>query len=107
MADGGMMKTYKELKKQLDELIVEIETARKVEFDSVVEQIRELIGIYQIAARDLFPQATSHQRTVLRQTRRGIPKYWNPETGSTWSGRGREPNWIKGVSDRRRFILKG
>lgn len=26
------------------------------------------------------------------------PKYRNPETGDTWTGRGREPGWIKGKS---------
>ncbi|WP_277627389.1 H-NS family nucleoid-associated regulatory protein [Burkholderia stabilis] len=25
-----------------------------------------------------------------------VPLYWNPETGATWSGRGRRPLWMKG-----------
>ncbi|RBB31555.1 H-NS histone family protein [Burkholderia reimsis] len=24
------------------------------------------------------------------------PKYWNPETGETWSGRGKMPLWLRG-----------
>jgi DNA-binding protein H-NS len=36
-----------------------------------------------------------------RKVRRGAgakaaAKFRNPETGDTWSGRGREPNWLKG-----------
>jgi DNA-binding protein H-NS len=36
-----------------------------------------------------------------RKVRRGTgakvaAKFRNPETGDTWSGRGREPNWLKG-----------
>ncbi|WP_442878651.1 H-NS family nucleoid-associated regulatory protein [Burkholderia sp. 1B3(2022)] len=31
-------------------------------------------------------------------------KYFNPETGQTWSGVGREPAWIRG-QDRSRFAI--
>ena len=34
------------------------------------------------------------------------PKYLNSETGDTWTGRGREPGWIKG-KNRDDFALKG
>ncbi|WP_410721810.1 MULTISPECIES: H-NS family nucleoid-associated regulatory protein [Burkholderia] len=30
-------------------------------------------------------------------------KYFDPVTGSTWSGVGREPHWIKG-RDKRKFV---
>jgi len=32
------------------------------------------------------------------------PKYQDPKTGKTWSGRGREPSWIKGKR-RDRFLI--
>ncbi|MCM3351971.1 H-NS histone family protein, partial [Bacillus velezensis] len=32
------------------------------------------------------------------------PKYQDPKTGKTWSGRGREPSWIKGKK-RDRFLI--
>ncbi|MFC7478523.1 H-NS family nucleoid-associated regulatory protein [Dankookia sp. GCM10030260] len=45
----------------------------------------------------------SSQPAPERKTRRSkgekvkvAPKYRNPETGDTWTGRGREPGWIKG-----------
>lgn len=34
------------------------------------------------------------------------PKYRNPGTGDTWTGRGREPGWIKG-KNRQDFALEG
>ncbi|WP_211259618.1 H-NS histone family protein [Belnapia moabensis] len=45
-----------------------------------------------------------------RKPRRGkgekvAPKYRNPETGEAWTGRGREPGWIKG-KDRQEFEIK-
>ena len=44
-----------------------------------------------------------------RKVRRGAgakaaAKFRNPETGDTWSGRGREPNWLKG-KNREEFKL--
>jgi DNA-binding protein H-NS len=36
-------------------------------------------------------------RKVRRRTGEKVAaKFRNPETGETWSGRGREPNWLKG-----------
>jgi DNA-binding protein H-NS len=54
---------------------------------------------------------SSSQSTPGRKPRRGkgekvAPKYRNPETGETWTGRGREPGWIKGKT-RQDFALKG
>ncbi|MFC7695045.1 H-NS family nucleoid-associated regulatory protein [Paeniroseomonas aquatica] len=44
-----------------------------------------------------------------RKTRRSkgekvAPKYQDPATGGTWTGRGREPAWIKG-KDRGEFLV--
>ncbi|RKE38107.1 DNA-binding protein H-NS [Paraburkholderia sp. BL23I1N1] len=33
------------------------------------------------------------------------PKYLNPETGATWSGRGPAPAWLASVKDRSRFLI--
>lgn len=53
---------------------------------------------------------SSPQPAPERKPRRGkgdkvAPKYRNPETGDTWTGRGREPAWIKG-KDRDDFALE-
>ncbi|MBB2929012.1 H-NS family nucleoid-associated regulatory protein [Paraburkholderia silvatlantica] len=36
-----------------------------------------------------------------------IPKYRDPETGATWSGRGRAPAWLAEAKDRAVFLIKG
>jgi DNA-binding protein H-NS len=46
-----------------------------------------------------------------RKARRGAgvesaPKYRDPETGATWTGRGREPGWLKG-KNRADFAVEG
>ncbi len=35
------------------------------------------------------------------------PKYINPKTGATWSGRGRTPAWIANAKNRDRFLVDG
>jgi DNA-binding protein H-NS len=35
------------------------------------------------------------------------PKYLNPKTGATWSGRGPAPAWLASVKDRTRFLIDG
>lgn len=35
------------------------------------------------------------------------PKYRDPATGATWSGRGRAPAWLAGAKDRKAFLIEG
>ncbi|NML34418.1 H-NS family nucleoid-associated regulatory protein [Paraburkholderia antibiotica] len=35
------------------------------------------------------------------------PKYINPKTGATWSGRGPAPAWLATVKDRSKFLIDG
>lgn len=36
-----------------------------------------------------------------------VPKYRDPATGATWSGRGRAPAWLANVEDRTAFLISG
>ncbi len=42
---------------------------------------------------DLFPRV--QPRTETRTRKSPEPKYRDPETGETWSGRGRLPSWLQ------------
>ena len=35
----------------------------------------------------------------------GVPKYQDPNTGATWTGRGKPPNWIAGVANRDEYLI--
>lgn len=35
------------------------------------------------------------------------PKYQNPESGATWSGRGRVPSWLAGAKNPSKFLIDG
>lgn len=91
------MATYKELLAQREELEKQIEAARTKEFDSVVADIRQKIEFYGISAADLGFAARSGRAGAEKRVRNSVaPKYRDPKTGSTWSGRGKPPRWIAG-----------
>ena len=91
------MPTYKEMQQQIAKLQQEAETLRRQEIASVVEDIRQKMIDYNIAITDLgfkIPQTGKGSKkdgTVSR----GEPKYRDPVTGVTWTGKGKAPKWLK------------
>jgi DNA-binding protein H-NS len=90
-------KTYKELIAQRTELEAQIDAARKQELSDVVAQIRGLVQEYDLTAQDIFTARRTSTTSVA-------PKFRDPETGKTWTGRGKEPTWIKG-KDRSQYAI--
>lgn len=56
-------------------------------------------------------QSTPTDENVIRKGKyvRGpqAPKYQDPKTGATWSGRGRAPAWLADAKDRTAFLISG
>jgi DNA-binding protein H-NS len=50
------------------------------------------------------PKPAKERKPRQGKREKVAPKYRNPETGDTWTGRGREPGWIKG-KDRGEFAI--
>ncbi|WP_289241290.1 H-NS histone family protein [Delftia sp.] len=83
--------------------------ARKAELDAQIAQAqaehkaegiaaaRALIQEHSLTAADVFPAAKPKGSV-------GAPKYRDPATGATWTGRGKPPNWING-KDRAPFLI--
>jgi len=84
------MTTYSELKAQAAELLKQAERLRKEEIKGVVAEIKAKMADYGITIDDLG--TTSKTGTKSKAVK---PKYRNPETGATWTGRGKPPNWLK------------
>ena len=42
------------------------------------------------------PKPAPERKPRRNKGEKVAPKYRNPKTGDTWTGRGREPGWIKG-----------
>lgn len=97
------MSRYLELKSQLALLELRIEIAQATEKPKVIEEIRARMAEWGIELRDL-QDARKSPKYVPKKSGRYLPKYRDPDSGSTWSGKGREPGWIAG-KDRSAFSL--
>ncbi|MPV59449.1 H-NS histone [Burkholderia sp. HI2761] len=97
------MATYLELKAQAEALAQQAEEARLAELDSIITTMREQIAEYGITAEQLF----GRRRAVASGERAPVaPKYRDPKSGKTWSGRGKAPQWIASAKNRDRFLIE-
>ena len=94
------MTTIQELLRLQTQLTQQIEDARRAELAGVVAQIQTYVQQYRLGINDVFPDRVRHSRTLDRVA----PKYRDPLSGGTWSGRGKSPVWIKG-RDRNQFLI--
>ncbi len=104
------MKTYASLKAQIVKLEREAEELRKAEVAGVISRIKEAISAYGLTHEDLGLSRTIGKRAAVKGRREakitvGAPKYRDPKSGKTWTGRGKPPNWIVGVKNRNRFLI--
>lgn len=71
-----------------------------------VADVESFIG--KKRGRKALPKAANGAaKTTRGSTKPVAPKYADPKSGATWSGRGRAPAWIKNVKDRSRFLIDG
>ena len=88
---------------QLDALHTLAAAAKAEEKETVIAELIGKILDYGLVPFDLFPA------DVLAAPKRGsrasvTPKYKDPATKSTWSGRGRTPIWLAG-KDKDQFLI--
>ncbi|MGU7843349.1 H-NS histone family protein [Burkholderia sp. AW33-5] len=99
------MATYKELKARAEALAEKAEAARLAEIQSTIDDIRAKVAEYGITEKDIFG---GRRGNSAKQTKAPVEaKYRDPKTGTTWSGRGRAPAWIKDAKNRNRFLIEG
>ncbi|RQS22537.1 H-NS family nucleoid-associated regulatory protein [Burkholderia sp. Bp8998] len=97
------MATYRQLTAQLERLQQKIDKEREKAITDAIAAIRAKIEEFDITAEELGfrPIGT----TAAAKPKRPLPpKYLNPKTGETWSGRGRAPAWLG--KNRARFLIK-
>ncbi|MBA9848509.1 MULTISPECIES: H-NS histone family protein [Ralstonia] len=94
------MATYKDLLAQKAKLEEQLEVARQVELATAIQQVRQIVQEYGLTAEDLGLATKTKKRKGMAVA----PKYMDPKTGATWSGRGRAPAWIG--KNRDRFLIK-
>ncbi|WP_186052469.1 H-NS family nucleoid-associated regulatory protein [Burkholderia gladioli] len=100
-----MAENYKTLKTQLDALQERTEAARIAELEAVIAQVRELVTEYGITEDQIYGRKRAKKTAKSAAAVVAEPKYQNPKTGETWSGRGRAPLWIRDAKNRDRFLI--
>lgn len=97
------MPTYVELMAQIEALQKQAEEVRQAEIAGVIAEIKQKIRDYDLTAADLgFSNAVpAKNEPVSRSDRRAAvrPKYQDPASGKTWTGRGVMPKWMKAAVD--------
>lgn len=96
------MSSYKDLLKQREELEKKILEVRQSELAEAVAKVRVLIQEHGLSAADVFPPIRSARSSSAGS--KVAPKYKNPQTGETWTGRGKAPKWIQD-QDRSKFEI--
>lgn len=98
------MATYKELVQQRESLEKQIAEARHRETSDAVSQVHALIAEFGLTQQDIFPSGKSAKSGAIKTGAKVAPKYRNPATQETWTGRGKAPKWIEG-QDRAQFLI--
>ena len=95
------MKSYKEMQAEIREMQARAEKQRQSEIENAIGEIKQKMSDYGITIDDLSP---SKKPRKLNPSGSVKPKYRNPETGDTWTGRGKPPRWIAG-KDREQYLI--
>ncbi|CAG4925197.1 H-NS histone family protein [Paraburkholderia gardini] len=80
-----MAENYRKIKERIRALEAEAEQLRRQELRQIISDMRRKIRDYGINPDQLFGPDLSD-----------LVRYRHPETGETWNGMGRPPNWIRG-----------
>ncbi|CAI8695029.1 H-NS histone family protein [Burkholderia sp. MS455] len=99
------MATYRQLTAQLERLQQKIDKEREKAIADAIADIRAKIDEYDITPEELGFRPVGTGAAATSKPKRTLPpKYLNPKTGETWSGRGRAPAWLG--KNRARFLIK-
>lgn len=97
------MTSYAEYVEQIAKLQSLAETARKDEINGAIQKIKDLMQLHGVTVDDL----SSGTRSKAAKAKGTVaPQFKNPESGETWTGRGRSPRWLEG-KDKEAFRIKG
>ena len=92
------MSSVADLIAQKAEIEKKIAEAQREAKSSAIAQVRALMAEHGLSMADLASKAPAAPRAAGKKGGSGgkvAPKYRDPATGNTWSGRGLQPNWLK------------
>lgn len=104
------MATYKQLIAEKKALEVKLAEVRASEIAGVIEKIQALMAEYELTVDDIAskrrrgrPAGAGKVKAAAKEKPTLAPKYKDPKTGATWSGRGRAPAWLG--KNREKFLI--
>ena len=95
------MTTVAQLLAQKAALEAQIEAAQKAQVAEGISKAKAIIAEYSLTKEDVFGASAKRGRKASGSV---APKYKDPISGATWSGRGKAPKWIEG-KDRTQFVI--
>lgn len=91
------MKSLKELLAEHAAIDAALAQEKKAAAEQALVQVHALIAEFGFTAQQVFP---------WKPLKTHVPsKYLDPNSGATWSGRGKPPAWIAG-KDREQFLIQ-
>lgn len=93
---------YENLLRQRDELDKKIKAEFQLQRDAALGNVLELVKLHALTPEDVFGSGKRKAASASK----GPPKYRDPATGETWTGRGKEPTWIRNKL-RANFLIDG
>lgn len=87
------------IEKEIQKLQKQAEALKAKQRAPIIRSIVRDMHDYQISPDEIIAafnsKSTRKPKTTANQTKKPVdPKYRNPETGDTWTGRGKPPRWI-------------
>lgn len=98
------MASLKEIQVQIEQLQQQAAEQRDRELADAVQKIRDLMQEYGITVDDLQSVGKKGAGKKSAAKKSAAVQFRDAETGNTWSGRGRMPNWLSG-QDKERFRI--
>jgi DNA-binding protein H-NS len=95
---------YEEIQAKIADLQAQAERVKREEKQQAIEAARAMITSYGITAKDLGLDKVKG-KAGPKPGGKIPPKYKDPVSGATWSGRGKTPKWIQIGVDRTRYAI--
>lgn len=93
MPQENFLSEKQQLEKQIQKLQRKMRTLHTRQRRPVINSIIKSMQEYGISAEEIT-QAFDRRQKSPTTTSSAPARYKNPETGDTWTGRGRPPRWI-------------
>ncbi|WP_250486274.1 H-NS family nucleoid-associated regulatory protein [Caballeronia sp. GaOx3] len=103
------MATLEAIQARIKKLEAQAQALKAKAASGVIKQIHDLMARHEISIDDVagFVGKASGKTNANAVGKADSAKYVDPQTGASWSGRGRAPAWIANASDRTAFLAAG